>query len=237
MSAYRSTDEDREARRDRFARRLATVRAERARVDDGDLMDTERTLLREIAALDVPQPKTRLRLLDHVFSIETPCREDWNAMVGGAHARRCSACDRDVFDLSELTAAEIDTLLASRGAPPCVRMRRRGDGTLVTKDACPPQPSRVTAGVALGVASAVVAAGTLLAVNEAISHRERPAQIPVTQYAPHDTSMVMGGLVEIPDERPPEPRPPWERPDVVEHGFESVAHFTHIDHDDAPAER
>ena len=234
MSAYRSADVDLEARRERLAQRLAVVRAQRARDDDDDLVGTERLLLREIAALGLPRQKPRLRVLDRlgldrVFTLETPCREDWNAMVGSAHVRRCSACDRDVFDLSDMTQAEIDTLLAAHGAPPCVRMTRRADGTLVTKDACPPQPSRVAAGVAFGVATAVVAAGAALAAGEAISHRARPAQIPVTDYAPIEPSHVMGGLRELPVHHGPrEPLPPWERRDVIERGFEDVAHFTRV---------
>ena len=64
-----------------------------------------------------------------VLDIAEPCAEDWDAMTGDGHRRHCGTCDRDVFDLSRLTADEAEALLAT-GA--CVRFYRRADGTVTT---------------------------------------------------------------------------------------------------------
>jgi hypothetical protein len=234
MSAYRRSAEDLETRRDHLARRLADVRELRTRGDDEDLGAREVTLTREIRSLDLPRPRSRLPLLARVFSVEAPCTEDWNAMVGGARVRRCSACDRDVFDLAEMTQAEVDALLEAHGAPPCVRLRRRADGTLVTKDACPPLPvSRPAVGLALGAAAALVAAGTAYVASQAVAHHTHPATVPVTVRAPRAETVVLGMMRELPSSREAsEPTPPWERPDVVAAGFDSVDHFTRARNDE-----
>ncbi|HSN25763.1 MAG TPA: hypothetical protein VLT45_05740 [Kofleriaceae bacterium] len=89
------------------------------------------------------------------------CKQRWDDMVGDDRVRLCGACDREVFNLSEMTRAEAEAVLATRGLKPCVRFYRRPDGTVVTRDC----PSGVPAGrrrLAV-VASSLAAAGSALA--------------------------------------------------------------------------
>lgn len=64
------------------------------------------------------------------------CQEKWDDMVGDDRVRDCGSCERQVFNLSEMTRAEAEALLATRGIKPCVRFYRRPDGTVMTRD-CP----------------------------------------------------------------------------------------------------
>jgi hypothetical protein len=233
VSAYRTHDDPREARRDRLARELARVREDRAhdRGEPAELRAEERRLLRSIRDLGMPGPRGASGRRVWALRIVSPCTEDWNAMVGDARVRHCSVCDRDVFDLAELTSAQVTSFLEARGEAPCVRMRRRADGTLVTADACPEPPrSRAVAVATVAVTATALTVGAALVAHEGRTHCARPAQVPITERH-HDAfaSTIMGELRSVPPS-PPEPRPPWERTDIVEAGFEAVAHFT----DDTP---
>ena len=128
--AYRDDGGAREAKRAALASQLDDVRRGRA-VDGPD----EEALKREITALALPQAKLipPLGLLSRV-RIASPCTEDWNAMVGDARVRRCTRCERDVYNLSGFTSAEAEALLSREGEAPCVRLYRRKDGTIMTSD-------------------------------------------------------------------------------------------------------
>ncbi len=64
--------------------------------------------------------------------IANPCHEDWEQMQGDSASRFCAHCSRSVQNLSEMTAAEVRDIVES-GESVCVRMRRRADGTIVTR--------------------------------------------------------------------------------------------------------
>ncbi len=69
--------------------------------------------------------------------IAEPCHADWGAMAGDARARHCEECRLQVIDLSELTRAEAEDLLA-RGGPGgrlCVRYTQDAAGAVVTRQA------------------------------------------------------------------------------------------------------
>lgn len=67
--------------------------------------------------------------------VAEPCHADWDAMTGDARTRHCERCRLHVTDLSELTTAEAEHLLA-RGGPDgrlCVRYTRDDAGRLVNR--------------------------------------------------------------------------------------------------------
>ena len=58
-------------------------------------------------------------------------------MEGDERRRHCSLCNSHVYDLCHLTEAEADALVARHeDARLCVRLHRRADGTVITRD-CP----------------------------------------------------------------------------------------------------
>ncbi len=73
--------------------------------------------------------------LDNVM-IAAPCNIGWDNMVGDDRVRLCAGCDKNVYNTSRMTKAEIKELLAVEGKDPCLRIYRRADGTMITED-CP----------------------------------------------------------------------------------------------------
>ena len=71
------------------------------------------------------------------FEIATPCSASWDGMLGDDRTRLCELCERNVYDVSEMTRAEALELIArTEGVRLCVRLHRRADGTVLTTD-CP----------------------------------------------------------------------------------------------------
>src|SRR4051812_44285212 len=79
-----------------------------------------------------PDPGAPLRLAN--LRIASPCKQRWADMLGDERVRVCNGCERPVFNLSEMTNAEAEAVLATRGVKPCVRFYRRADGTVMTAD-------------------------------------------------------------------------------------------------------
>ena len=72
--------------------------------------------------------------------VASPCSADWTAMRGDDRTRYCDACALRVHDLSAYTADEAEAFLegatTTRNGRICVRLWRRTDGTVLTRD-CP----------------------------------------------------------------------------------------------------
>ena len=77
--------------------------------------------------------KTTLQLLDKI-EIASPCPVSWAQMSGNDQVRHCAQCDQKVYDLSTMTAGESLALLADSDGNVCVRLYRRKDGKIMTKD-------------------------------------------------------------------------------------------------------
>lgn len=71
--------------------------------------------------------------LDNVL-VAAPCNAGWNEMVGDERVRHCSLCRLNVYDISEMTRLEAEELLSKSGSKLCLKLFRRSDGTLLTKD-------------------------------------------------------------------------------------------------------
>jgi hypothetical protein len=76
-----------------------------------------------------------LDVLDDI-RIASPCRANWEGMVGNNHARHCADCGRTVYDLSALTADQAVALIREKEGALCLRLFRRPDGRVLTAD-CP----------------------------------------------------------------------------------------------------
>ncbi|MEP6860038.1 MAG: hypothetical protein ABJE66_05425 [Deltaproteobacteria bacterium] len=75
----------------------------------------------------------KLPVLDNI-RVASPCTADWTQMTGDARARHCNKCDKQVFDLSEMTRAEAQALIIEKNGKLCARYYRRSDGTILTSD-------------------------------------------------------------------------------------------------------
>ena len=73
--------------------------------------------------------------LDNV-RVAAPCSAGWENMVGTERVRFCGQCNLNVYNLSEMTKAEAEYLIAQTEGRLCVRYYQRTDGTILTKN-CP----------------------------------------------------------------------------------------------------
>lgn len=70
------------------------------------------------------------------LQVASPCSVGWENMSGDERTRHCGLCSLNVYNVSELTATEVEHLIENREVRVCIRMYRRADGTVLTKD-CP----------------------------------------------------------------------------------------------------
>lgn len=105
--------------------------------------------------------------------IATPCQQRWEDMEGDEARRFCAACGLYVHNLAAMTREQADTLLAAgqrSGARTCVRLYRRADGTVITRD-CPvglaAARRRVWAGVRRAAAAIFLAGASLVSWKRA----------------------------------------------------------------------
>lgn len=103
-------------------------------------------------------------LLDNV-TIAKPCSASWNAMDGDDRKRFCASCRLHVYNVAGLDRAEANALVAT-GDKVCLRIYRREDGTVLTKDC--PVGVRATAGGT--TAFALLTAAFCLACLNILSH-------------------------------------------------------------------
>ncbi|HRH43934.1 MAG TPA: carboxypeptidase-like regulatory domain-containing protein [Pyrinomonadaceae bacterium] len=68
--------------------------------------------------------------------IATPCHFNWENMSGDERVRFCQSCKLNVYNISEMTTAEVTNLITKTEGRICGRIYRRSDGTVLTKD-CP----------------------------------------------------------------------------------------------------
>src|SRR5688572_15140063 len=70
------------------------------------------------------------------LQIASPCRMEWNTMMGDERVRFCAACRLNVYNLSGMMRTDAEALLLQTEGRVCVRFFQRADGTVMTRD-CP----------------------------------------------------------------------------------------------------
>jgi hypothetical protein len=73
--------------------------------------------------------------LAHV-RVASPCKADWDEMIGTDRVRFCGQCSLNVYNLSAMTRDQAESVIAANEGRLCVRFYRRGDGSIITQD-CP----------------------------------------------------------------------------------------------------
>ncbi len=109
--------------------------------------------------------------------VGSPCNARWEDMRGDDRIRFCDQCQLNVYNFSELSPGEIESLVANKEGRLCARLYRRVDGTLLTKD-CPVGLRAVRLRVSKRVAAvfAAVAAFTSATVGQQRPERKTPPQ-------------------------------------------------------------
>src|SRR5262245_18296403 len=111
---------------------LAALTARRAALET-EVADKTRELARTTELLEEAQRRARLPVLDNI-RVASPCNAEWETMIGDDRVRHCGACDKQVYNLSEMTRDEAQALIVAREGRLCIRYYQRKDGTILTAD-------------------------------------------------------------------------------------------------------
>jgi hypothetical protein len=148
--------------------------------------------------------------------VATPCRADWNEMLGDDRVRFCTKCSKQVFNLSELTRAEAEALIAERHGGLCGRYYQRADGTILLADCTVGGSGARARSFVLATALAAGAAYAKLrhttppmpapfddtyAVAGGIDESEAPPKDPAEMRREAIEEARMGGLIGVPDKK------------------------------------
>ncbi len=96
------------------------------------------------------------------LKVASPCPAKWDDMKGDDAVRHCDSCDKDVFQISNMSTEQVEEFLLSRkGFRTCVRFFQRADGTLLTGDCSVGKQARRKRRVISAVGAAAVGASAL----------------------------------------------------------------------------
>jgi hypothetical protein len=117
--------------------------------------------------------------------VATPCMVAWDSMVGDDRVRRCDTCKQNVYNISQLTRAQADELIAAKDAQMCMRYFHLADGTILLRDgAVAYRPT--------GLATAATAA---LALAGAVAWPEPNAPLPAARVVEPTPAVPMAPVV------------------------------------------
>ncbi len=103
--------------------------------------------------------KTSQEVLNSI-QIASPCPVSWESMSGDDRVRFCGSCEKNVFDLSKLSADAAVELIREKEGKICIQIFKRRDGTVLTED-CPKGLQRLRRGIVKRVACIAAAFGFL----------------------------------------------------------------------------
>jgi hypothetical protein len=223
-TAYRDEEA---ALKERLAEREEELEALRKRTRElRDAESAEKRVAAEADALRARLEQLRGPSMDiDRLRVASPCKADWNGMVGDDRVRFCGQCQKNVYNLSGMRRDEASALVRDRTGEMCVRFWRRADGTVLTAD-CPVGARRknvrrlvvlAAGGGALAVAGAAMALsqGDVEEVAGGIQPRLGEVEVVAGGLPPAPPQVEAEPHFEMGDVEPPKPeapRPPGPRP-------------------------
>ncbi|HEY5925701.1 MAG TPA: hypothetical protein VIV11_28640 [Kofleriaceae bacterium] len=199
--SYRNDIDALAARHDALAAEVATKTKE---------LDAARQLL------DDAQQRMKLPVLPNI-RVASPCSADWAKMTGDARVRACADCNKNVYNISEMTRDEAEALILAKEGRLCVRYYQRKDGTILLKDCViGVAQKRKRRLIAAGAAALLVGGG---AAAYKLTRPGAPAEAMMGDVAvDHEAEAVpvQGGVANDPPPPQPEPEPqPQEEVEVM----------------------
>ena len=201
--SYRNDLDALAARHDALAAEVATKTKE---------LDAARQLL------DDAKQRMKLPVLPNI-RVASPCSADWAKMTGDARVRACADCNKNVYNISEMTRDEAEALILAKEGRLCVRYYQRKDGTILLKDCVIGVAQKRKRRLIAAGAAALLAGGG--AATFLITTSGRPAEARMGDVAvdAENTSMpVQGGVADDPAPphvEEPKPPPPVEELEIV----------------------
>jgi len=89
------------------------------------------------------------------LKIAKPCNAKWSEMSGNEKTRHCALCNKNVYNVAGMTSLEVTNLVQESEGKACMRLSRRKDGTIITRD-CPVGAQGVYKRMSMAVAAGVV---------------------------------------------------------------------------------
>lgn len=144
-----------------------------------------------------PNAKRSLNIID----VQSPCDEPWLDMeVVGPGKRNCGLCMQNVFNLSEMTKDEAETLVFESTGRVCVRFFRRMDGSVVTSDCSPVRFRKLRAAGQSGLRLAAKVVGGVVAFLVLLGFARFAGLNPLGFLnSPVQGEMAMQGAVAAPE--------------------------------------
>ena len=68
------------------------------------------------------------------IEIDEPCSNSWDSMTGDERVRHCTDCNLNVYNALGLSADDLSALIAEREGRLCMRLYKRPDGSVITRD-------------------------------------------------------------------------------------------------------
>jgi hypothetical protein len=178
-----------------------------------ELADAARTL----DEARVAQNRRSLPILDNV-RIATPCRANWDRMLGDDRVRHCNDCNKNVFNLSAMTRDQAESLIVAKNGDLCARYYQRTDGTILLSDCTVGVSQRNTRRLVAAGAFALLAGTSAAAmmprhktkdftmgevhVDTTLKFSKPPIVMPPAP-PPHVDPMPLMGAVAFPTPAPP----------------------------------
>ena len=133
--------------------------------------------------------------------VASPCRTSWDAMEGDERVRHCTLCRLNVYNIAEMTRSEVRELLARNEGRVCMRLYRRADGTVLTRD-CPRglrdlrrRASRAAAAIVAAFLSLPAFASGALSGKACVKTRNSKVELTVEQAATAQPAVFTGVAV------------------------------------------
>jgi len=123
------------------------------------------------------------------IDVASPCSKDWDEMIGDERVRFCTACAKNVYNLSAMPRREARKFAARNGGKVCVRYVRLAGGKLQTADTKLYQISRRAATVAAGVFGATL-------MLSAVADAQKKPPTPKSVVVKTDTSSTKNNIEE-----------------------------------------
>ena len=153
--------------------------------------------------LDEVKQRAKLPVLPNI-RVASPCSADWAAMTGDDRVRACADCNKNVYNLSEMTREEAEALIVAKEGRLCVRYFQRKDGTILLKDCVVGVAQKRKRRVIAAGAAALLAGGTGAAYR--LTRSEPAPRVPMVEVSSESTIDHMEVSHEI---EPSMPEPDW----------------------------
>jgi hypothetical protein len=125
------------------------------------------------------------------LKVAKPCPVGWENMSGDSRTRFCSLCELNVYNISEMTATEVQDLIENSGGRVCGKVYKRADGTVLTRD-CPVGLSKYRKRVAKYSGAVLGAVLSLFSAGFAQTDQKKQTGVP-------DNTIVKASEKPVPD--------------------------------------